>query len=576
MFDSLKKIWKFSENRHGAILKGLVFSFLRSVFGICQIFSIVITIGVLMGTRDAKSGILSILSLTLLCILGNFLTSYSEQISTMEAGFFMTADRRVSIADHLRRLPLGFFSQAGAGKIPATLTTTLFAVESAAPMVMVGIVSGFFNSVTLFVFMLFYDARIGILSILGMIAYLLVVDWQMKVSRRNAPALQKAQTELSEAAVTFLRGIKVTKAFRFRKGDEKLKMAIEGSCKGNIDLTSISMPSQFAASLTIAFFESAILLLSLFLCFGTGSNDLTKTIVLIIFSFLVYGSLNQAGSILSMIGLMDTSLDEAQAISDTPELPIREPKQEVSSSAITFRDVCFSYGDRQVLTDISTEIKPHSFTAVIGPSGSGKTTLCQLIPRFRDVSAGTITLGGADVRNLPYEDIMAQVSMVFQNVYLFEDTILSNIRFGKPDATLEEVRAAAKKARCDDFIMALPNGYDTMIEEGGASLSGGEKQRISIARALLKDAPIVILDEATSALDAENEHEILSAIDELTRDKTVIMIAHRIKSVRKADHIIALQDGKIVQEGTHESLKNQEGLYRDFLQSRAAAEGWQL
>ena len=576
MLKSLEKIWKFSQNRHGAIVKGLLFSFLRSVFGICQIFSIVITIGVLMGTREAKAGILSVAGLTLLCILGNFFTSYIEQTSTMEAGFFMTADRRVSIADHLRRLPLGFFSQAGAEKIPATLTTTLFSVESAAPMVMVGIISGLFNSLTLFAFMLFYDVRIGLLSILGMITYLLVVDFQMKISRRNAPALQKAQAELSESAVTFLRGIKVTKAFSFQKGDEKLKRAIAGSCRGNIDLTRTSMPSQFAASLTIAFFESAILLLSLWLCFGTGSNDLTKTIVLIIFSFMVYASLNQAGSILSMIGLMDTSLDEALKIEQMPELPIREPLQKPSSSAVSFQNVCFSYGNRQVLTDITAEIKPNSFTAVIGPSGSGKTTLCQLIPRFRDVTSGTITLGGADVRNLNYEDIMAQISMVFQNVYLFEDSILNNIRFGNPHASLEQVRQAAKKARCDEFIMQLPQGYDTIVEEGGASLSGGEKQRISIARALLKDAPIVILDEATSALDAENEHEILAAIDELTRNKTVIMIAHRLKSVQRADHIIAIQEGRIVQEGTHETLRDQPGLYRDFLSGRAAAEGWRL
>ena len=576
MLESLKKIWQFSDHRHDTLIRGLVCSFLRSVFGICQIFSIVIAIQVLMGSLEAEKGIFSIVILTLLCILGNFAASYTENTSTMETGFFMTADKRVSIAGHLRRLPLGYFTQSAAGKIPTVLTTSMQAVESGAPMVMVSIVSGLFNSLILFIFMLFYDWRIGLVAGLGMAAYLMVVSLQMKLSRKHAPALQQAQSELAQAAVNFLRGIRVTKAFSFRRGDQRLKKAIDGSCTGNLDLTSASMPSQFAASLTLALFESAILLLSLWLCFGISSNDLTKTIVLIIFSFLVYAALNQAGSILSMIGLMDTSLDETAKIEAAEALPIREPLEKVQSSAIEFQNVSFSYGDREVLHNISTVIRPHSFTAVIGPSGSGKTTLCQLIPRFRDVNRGRITLGGADIRNLADEELMAQVSMVFQNVYLFEDTILNNIRFGRPEATLEEVREAARKARCDEFIMGLPQGYDTLVEEGGASLSGGEKQRISIARALLKDAPIVILDEATSALDAENEHEILSAIDELTRNKTVIMIAHRIRSVEKADHIIAIDQGRIVQEGTHESLKDQPGLYRNFLKTRAAAEGWQL
>ena len=225
---------------------------------------------------------------------------------------------------------------------------------------------------------------------------------------------------------------------------------------------------------------------------------------------------------------------------------------------------------------ISTVIQPKSLTAIIGPSGSGKTTLCQLIPRFRDVSSGSITIGGADVRNIPAGELMGKISMVFQNVFLFEDTILNNIRFGKPDATLEEVRQAAVAARCDEFIMALPDGYSTMVTEGGSSLSGGEKQRISIARAILKNAPIIILDEATSALDAENEHEILAAIEELTKNKTVIMIAHRIPSIKRADHIIAIRDGHIVQEGTHEELYAENGLYADFIAARKQAAGWVL
>lgn len=576
MKETFLKIWKFSEQRHKAVISALGFSFLRSLFGVTQLLAILYAIEVLTGTLPVSAGVTRIVILTVLCILGNFATSYFEQTATMTTGFFMVGDKRVSVGNFLRRVPLGFFSANSCGRITATLTTTLGGVESAAVMAMVGIVSGLFSSLAMFLFMLFYDWRIGLLSGAGMICYLLVVSWQMKISRKNAPALQEAQSKLSEAALTFLQGIKVTKAFSFRQGDRNLKEAIASSRDANIRLTGQSMPSQFAAGLTIALFESAILLTSLWFCFGLGDITLVKTVVLILFSFMVYASLNQAGSMLSMIGLLDSSLHEIEQIEKTETLRQESPAQSPSSEAIEIRDVSFSYGDNEVLHRVSASIAPHSFTAIVGPSGSGKTTLCQLIPRFRDVSSGSITIGGADVRNMPYEDVMKKVSMVFQNVYLFEDTVLNNIRFGRPDATLEEVQAAAKAARCHDFIMALPKGYDTLVEEGGSNLSGGEKQRISIARAMLKDAPIIILDEATSALDAENENEILAAIDALTQNKTVIMIAHRIQSVERADQILVIDRGRLVQQGTHKVLKDQPGLYADFLHARKTAAGWKL
>ena len=458
MIDTFSRIWTFSKNRHQPLIKALTFSFIRSVFGVTQLLAILMTIRVLTGTAEAVSTIYWIIGLTVVCVLGNFVTSYIEQINTLETGFFMTGDKRVSVGGVLRRVPLGFFNQASAAKVTASLTTTLTGVETAATMVMVGIISGLFSAFTLFLFMMFYDWRIGLLSGVGMAAYLLVVSWQMKISRKNAPALQEAQSELAQSALTFLQGIKVTKAFSFKNGDKRLKNAIQGSCDANISLTSISMPSQFIAGLTIAVFESLILLLSLYFCFVTGDIDLVKTIVLMIFSFMVYASLNQAGSMLSMIGLLDTGLAEMEQIENAEQMTRQQPEQEASSNEIVFHNVSFAYGEHQVLHNISTTIKPQSLTAVIGPSGSGKTTLCQLIPRFRDVSSGSITIGGADIRHMAYEDVMKKISMVFQRVYLFEDTILNNIRFGKPDATLEEVRAAARAARCDvtDGVQPFP------------------------------------------------------------------------------------------------------------------------
>ena len=243
---------------------------------------------------------------------------------------------------------------------------------------------------------------------------------------------------------------------------------------------------------------------------------------------------------------------------------------------IRFSNVDFAYEKKKILNHVSFTIPEKKMTAIVGPSGSGKTTLCRLIPRFWDVDAGTVSIGGVDVKDYTMNSLMKNISMVFQNVYLFADTIENNIKFGKVDATYEEVVEAAKRACCHNFIMALPQGYQTRIGEGGASLSGGEKQRISIARALIKDAQIVIFDEVTANVDPENEDRLQKAIEELTRDKTVIMIAHRLKTVRNAEKILVLDHGEIVQEGRHETLIKEKGLYADFVETRKEAIGWKL
>ena len=252
------------------------------------------------------------------------------------------------------------------------------------------------------------------------------------------------------------------------------------------------------------------------------------------------------------------------------------PIEDIKSNKIEFKNVSFSYGTTQVLKNISATIEPNSITAIIGYSGSGKTTFCKLIPRFYDVDDGEILIGGARITNIPINDLLKKITVVFQNVYLFEDTVLNNIRFAKPDASDEEIIEAAKKAGCHDFIKKLPDGYQTKLSEGGNTLSGGEKQRISIARAILKDAPIVILDEFTSALDMENEYEILNSINNLIKNKTVIIIAHRMETIKNADHIIVLDKGKIMQEGAHNQLINQEGIYKNFILTKKRVSTWNL
>ena len=243
---------------------------------------------------------------------------------------------------------------------------------------------------------------------------------------------------------------------------------------------------------------------------------------------------------------------------------------------IEFKNVDFGYDSRQVLKNVSFRIPEKTSTAIVGPSGSGKTTICSLLARFYDPQGGSISVGGHDLKEFTCDSLLTNISMVFQNVYLFNDTIRANICFGKPDATEEEMIEAAKKARCHGFIMALPKGYDTVVGEGGATLSGGEKQRISIARAMLKDAPIIIFDEATASIDPENEHLIQSAMSELTRGKTIITIAHRLATIRNADQILVVEDGRIAEKSTHDELIRENGLYRRFTEIREKAEGWRI
>lgn len=576
MIESLSKVWNFSKKRQKSLVQALILSFVEGLFMMLKMFAVIYAVYTLFGNYSIKYGVTAVLIMTIVCIAGVFLSSYKMQITSVEAGYGMVGDKRIFFGGLLKNVHLGFFSDASVGHINAVLTTTLSGIEAAAPVALIHIAGGVLGSVSVLLGLFFYEWRIALVTLAGMIVYFIVVNWQIKISRRDAPARQKAQSELATATISFLQGIKVTKAFSFKNGDKRLKEAIKESCSQNIQLSNGSLPSQISAQLSIAVFEFAILFTALLGFVKWDIFSAEKAIVLVIMSFMVYASMNQAGSMLSMVGVLDSALKETEELENTEQVTCMKPKEHINSNEIVFENVTFAYGENEVLHDVSTTIKPNSTTAIIGPSGSGKSTFCQLIPRFFDVTKGRITIGGADIRHVETQELMSKISMVFQRVYLFEDTILNNIKFAKPEATFEEVRAAAKAARCDEFIMSLEQGYDTMISEGGGSLSGGEKQRISIARAILKDAPIIILDEATSALDTENEHDVLAAIDELTKNKTVVMIAHRMKSIQNANHIIAIENGEIKQEGTHEELMNQEGIYSRFVNERKKAEGWKV
>ena len=311
-----------------------------------------------------------------------------------------------------------------------------------------------------------------------------------------------------------------------------------------------------------------------------GTMLLANSTVMLICSFMLFTAMESGGNYSALLRIIDIAVKKAEAILAVPTMDIEGNSSDASltqkSLAITAKNIEFAYDKKKIINGVSLTIPERTTTAIVGPSGGGKTTLCHLLARFWDVDFGEVTLGGKNIRDYSMDSLMSNFSFVFQNVYLFHDTIANNIRFGEPDAPIEKVIAAAKKASYHEFISALPNGYDTVIGEGGASLSGGEKQRISIARAIMKDAPIIILDEATANVDPENERDLMTAITELTKEKTVIMIAHRLKTVRHADQILVLDNGKIAEQGKHEELVKLGGIYARFIDSRKKAVSWKL
>ena len=374
----------------------------------------------------------------------------------------------------------------------------------------------------------------------------------------------------------YIQGMGVVKSFGFEKDSSKsISTAIQDSNKGNLKLVYAVAPYIALQQLVVRVFSVLLLILALYL-YTVGTFSLVYGVLFVVLSFTVFNNLESAGSQITMLQMLASSIDTANSVDDTPVMDENGAEITPKNTNIVFENVDFSYSTRKILDHVSISIPEKTTTAIVGPSGSGKTTMCHLIARFWDVNTGQITIGGIDIRNFTLDSLMKNISMVFQNVYLFADTIENNIKFGCPDATHEQVVEAAKRACCHDFISALPDGYNTVIGEGGGTLSGGEKQRISIARAMLKNAPIIILDEATSSVDPENEDKLQQAIEALTHDKTIIMIAHRLKTVRSADQILVLDNAHIVQRGTHAELIQQKGLYADFVAARREAIGWKL
>jgi len=576
MIGVFKKIWQFSGIEQNNIRNSILLGLLNAIFNAIQLSAVFVILNALVAGDLGENNALSALGLMLLSILGKIATGYFSQLQRTHAGYFMVAGKRIYIGDKLKIVPMGYFNQNSLGNITAVATTILSDVENAAPVVLVVTLGGFLNAIV-FAFAIFiFDWRIGLIVLTGILAFLCVASLMEKKSRRNAPLRQAAQETLVEAVLETIQGMSVVKAFNLDESrNTKVDRAIEQSCRKNEVMEKTMTPYVAAQQLLLNLFSVGIIFVSIML-YLNGLMPLVYCLMMMVSSFIVFEQLKTAGSGMANLRLTEVSMNRANEIDKVPVMDEDGEKIIPVSHDIQFEHVDFAYEKRQVLNDISFSIPDKTMTAIVGPSGSGKTTLCNLIAHFWDVDSGTVSIGGHDVKAYTLGSLMTNISMVFQNVYLFEDTIENNIKFGKPDAVHEEVVEAAKKACCDDFILALPDGYNTMIGEGGASLSGGEKQRISIARAMLKDAPIIIFDEATANVDPENEDRLQSAIEALTKDKTIIMIAHRLKTVRNADQILVVDGGRIVQKGTHDTLIVQPGIYAEFVSERKETIGWKL
>ena len=576
MINVFKKIWDFSLKEKRNLQKSMVIGFLNAICNSLLVLALYVVLKAIVENQVSTRTAWTAFAIMVLSIIGKIITQYFSQLQRTHAGYFMVADKRISIGEKLKRVPMGYFNQNSLGQITAIETTILNDVETAVPVVLVTTLGGFLNSLVFALFILLFDWRMGLITLFGIVIFLFITSAMEKKSREGVPARQETQAVLVEAVLETIQGMSVVKAFDLDHSlDKKVDKAIEESFRKNERLEKAMTPYVAMQQLVLNMF-SVLLMFCAIAFYLDGSMELTNSLIMVVCSFLVYEQLKVAGSCVANMRIAEHSIDKANKIDEVPTM--EEGKRETSpaSMEIRFSNVDFAYEKKKILNHVSFTIPEKKMTAIVGPSGSGKTTLCRLIPRFWDVDAGTVSIGGVDVKDYTMNSLMKNISMVFQNVYLFADTIENNIKFGKVDATYEEVVEAAKRACCHNFIMALPQGYQTRIGEGGASLSGGEKQRISIARALIKDAQIVIFDEVTANVDPENEDRLQKAIEELTRDKTVIMIAHRLKTVRNAEKILVLDHGEIVQEGRHETLIKEKGLYADFVETRKEAIGWKL
>lgn len=577
MFEVLSKFFRFSGRENSSKFKrSIVLGLIEALASAMRIPAIMY---ILMGIIDKQSlgryiaGSLGIMAVS---IVVSVLCKMRSTVLQTEGGYDACAFKRIEIAEHLRYLPMGYFNANSIGEISSVTTNTMESLGDVATRVVMLTTQGILETAMIVFMILLFDWRIGLISAAGVVVFFGINSIMQKAGKKESERKVDCDTELVSQIMEYIQGISEVKSYNLIGTQTKrLNDANDACMKTNIKMELVFVPYHFLQNTVTKIIGAVIIGCSAYF-YICGTMSVLYAIGMTISAFLLYSSLETAGNFSSLLHVVNVCVDKANAILalDTMDIDGRDVKPQNHDIALS--NVTFSYDKRKIIDGISLSIPEKTTTAIVGPSGGGKSTLCNLIARFWDVDSGAVTLGGVNVKDYSMDSLMSNFAFVFQTVYLFADTIENNIKFGRPEATHEEVVKAAKKACCHEFISKLPDGYNTVIGEGGATLSGGEKQRISIARAIMKDAPVIILDEATANVDPENEKELIEAVDALTKEKTIIMIAHRLKTVRHADQIVVVDQGQIVQKGTHEELMRQEGIYRRFVDSREQAVSWKI
>ncbi len=577
MFEVLAKFFRFCGRENGNKFKlSMVIGLIEALASAMKIPAVMyVLIGLMSGESMKKYICGSLIIMAAAVVVGVLCKRFSTVLQT-EGGYNAAAFARIKIAEQLRYLPMGYFNGSSIGEISSVTTNTMEALGDVATRVVMLTTQGILETSMIVLMILCFDWRIGLISAAGVLVFFLINSRMQKAGKSISENKVACDVELVDQIMEYIQGIAEVKSYNLLGAQaKKLNDANKACADVNTRMELTFIPYHFFQTAVTKITGAVIVACSAYF-FISGTMSAVCAVGMTIAAFMLYASLESAGSYSSLLHTVSVCVDKANAILalDTMDIDGKQIKPE--NHDIELSHVSFSYDKRKIIDDISLSIPQKTTTAIVGPSGGGKSTLCNLIARFWDVDSGEITLGGVNVKDYSMNSLMENFAFVFQTVYLFADTIENNIKFGRQDASHEEVIEAAKKACCHDFIMKLPDGYDTVIGEGGASLSGGEKQRISIARAIMKDAPVIILDEATANVDPENEKELVDAVEALTTEKTIIMIAHRLKTVRHADQIAVVDKGHIVQLGTHEQLMAQEGIYKRFIDARTQAVSWKL
>ena len=577
MFEILAKFFRFSGKENENKFKlSIVIGLAEALASAMKIPAIMYVLIGLMSKEAMGKYIIGSIAIMGIAVTVDIICKRFSTVLQTEGGYNASAFTRIKIAEHLRYLPMGYFNSNSIGEISSVTTNTMEVLGDIAARVVMLTTQGILETTMIVLMIFIFDWRIGLISAAGVFIFFVINSIMQKAGKSDSEKKVQCDTELISQIMEYIQGISEVKSYNLLgKQAKRLNDANEACAKINTKMELLFVPYHFLQG-AVTKITGAIIVIGSASFYINGTMSAVYAIGMTISAFMLYSSLECAGNYSSLLHVVSVCVDKANAILELDTMDIDGKEIKPQNCNIKLDHISFSYDKRKIIDDVSLSIPEKTTTAIVGPSGGGKSTLCNLIARFWDVDEGKVTLGGVNVKDYSMNSLMNNFSFVFQTVYLFADTIENNIKFGRQDATHEEVVAAAKKACCHEFISQLPNGYNTVIGEGGSSLSGGQKQRISIARAIMKDAPVVILDEATANVDPENEKDLMGAIEALTKEKTIIMIAHRLKTVRHADQIVVVDKGRIVQQVTHEQLMTQDGIYKRFVDAREQAVSWKL